>query len=199
MKLRGNNGRLSWLSVGNTGGSHELNSATQFWMVFTGTTINTLLALVLHKNTSEKAHTWNVFPKPIEWAKIQPRPGDVEYWFKFSTTLSYRKRMPPIWCGFAARANCGAKKMSFSSAGWPTFTKTRPSLSGLFNSSRVWRPKSFSSSTTGFLISSELNCYFTSGVLWNQKVHTWFTRNAFTRHTNTIITIMAVFCCTLLL
>ena len=89
LKLRGWTGRSSWFwSVGITGGSHELNSATQFLMVFTGTMISTDLALMLRKITSEKAQTWNVLPKPIEWAKMHPSPGDVENWSKFSTTLS---------------------------------------------------------------------------------------------------------------
>ena len=120
--------RSSWFwPVGITGGSHELNSETQLWIVLIGTMISTVLALVLRKNTSEKAQIWNVLPKPIEWAKMQPAPGDVENWSKFSTTLSQRKRIPPTWWGFAARANCRVRKMSSSSGGWPTFTNTSTS------------------------------------------------------------------------
>ena len=41
--------------------------------------------------------------------------------------LSYRNRIPPIWCSCTALAICGARKMSGSLGGCPTFTSTLPS------------------------------------------------------------------------
>lgn len=40
--------------------------------------------------------TWSVFPSPIEWARMQPNPGDVLNLSKDSTTLSNKNRTPPI-------------------------------------------------------------------------------------------------------
>ena len=40
--------------------------------------------------------TCNVFPKPIEWANMQPKPSDIRYRSKDSTILSKRNLTPPI-------------------------------------------------------------------------------------------------------
>lgn len=59
-------------------GSHELYSAIQFWIVLIGTMMSTVLAPVLRRNTSLNAITWNVLPRPMECAKMQPKPADIE-------------------------------------------------------------------------------------------------------------------------
>lgn len=44
------------------------------------------------------------------------------------------------WWGLTALASCGARKMSFSSAGWLILTSTRPWTSGRFRSSLMCAP-----------------------------------------------------------
>lgn len=63
----------------------------------TGTMARTVLAGVWRKRTSMKEITCRVFPRPMLWARIQPKPLLVLNLSKDSTRLSYRNRIPPIW------------------------------------------------------------------------------------------------------
>ena len=133
--------RTPFSELSSADGSQRSNSFAQFWRVDKGVRIRLVLAFVCLKNTSENAQIWKVLPRPIECAKTQPSPPLVEKLPKFSTMLSYIKRMPPIWWALAAKLSCGARKTSGSSGEWPTLTSTRPTSSHTFSRSFVWRPK----------------------------------------------------------
>lgn len=86
-----------WAPLLPCAGSHLSNSVTQFCKVLTGTMQRTRLEPVTRRKISVKLMTCRVFPKPMEWAKIQPKPAELRKRFKDSIILSYKNRMPPIW------------------------------------------------------------------------------------------------------
>ena len=48
------------------------------------------------RNTSQNDTIWMVFPRPMAWARMQPKPWLWSNLSVDSMMLSYRKRMPPI-------------------------------------------------------------------------------------------------------
>ena len=49
------------------------------------------------RKMSVKVTSWRVLPRPMEWARMQPKPLDDSNLDGDSMMLSYRKRTPPIW------------------------------------------------------------------------------------------------------
>lgn len=63
----------------------------------TGTMASTVWAPVWRSRMSMKEMTCRVLPRPMLWARIQPKPGVLLKRFSDSTRLLYRNRIPPIW------------------------------------------------------------------------------------------------------
>lgn len=74
----------------------------------------TVLAGVWRKRTSMKEITCKVFPKPMLWARIQPKPLLVLNLSRDSTRLSYRNRIPPIWQGTKRQLSLAGKDQESS-------------------------------------------------------------------------------------
>lgn len=75
------------------------NSLIQFCSVLTGTTQSTDFAEVWRRKMSVKEMACIVFPRPMEWARMHPKPRVESNVDRDSMILSYRNRIPPTCSG----------------------------------------------------------------------------------------------------